>query len=272
MSGFLEGVIERAVHGSEIRPRALLPFQATAELVAFEDVVAEDRGTRRAAAGGRDARAPEVEEVADAPHPPSAPSPRPAGRRVLEGGAPREETSPRVSEEAARREEPSPRVSGERVAEGRVRGAPPEQEPRMTERIADAPRVIHEPRVVIEPRAVAPSVMERPVAPPRASAPDIETDEPAADVREAAPRIAITTRETARNSLGVPRRQLGPAESRPYVSPPAETAEPTVRITIGRVDVRALVQPAPARPAPQAERPRLSLEEYLRARNGRGER
>jgi len=43
---------------------------------------------------------------------------------------------------------------------------------------------------------------------------------------------------------------------------------PIIRVTIGRVDVRAVTQAPPARRAtPPA--PKLSLEEYLRSRGGR---
>jgi hypothetical protein len=48
-----------------------------------------------------------------------------------------------------------------------------------------------------------------------------------------------------------------------------ETAAPVIRVTIGRIDVRAVSAPAPParRQAPSA--PKLSLDEYLRSRNGR---
>lgn len=47
-----------------------------------------------------------------------------------------------------------------------------------------------------------------------------------------------------------------------------ETA-PTIKITIGRVDVRAVMPERPApRPAPAARNPALSLEEYLKQRSG----
>jgi hypothetical protein len=50
----------------------------------------------------------------------------------------------------------------------------------------------------------------------------------------------------------------------------APDTEPTVKVTIGRVEVRAILQPAPARerrapPAPKG----MSLEEYLERRHGR---
>jgi hypothetical protein len=43
---------------------------------------------------------------------------------------------------------------------------------------------------------------------------------------------------------------------------------PSIRVTIGRVEVRAVMAPAlPLRPKPKAA-PRLSLEDYLRSRKG----
>ncbi|MCX6842244.1 MAG: hypothetical protein NTX53_08190 [candidate division WOR-3 bacterium] len=48
----------------------------------------------------------------------------------------------------------------------------------------------------------------------------------------------------------------------PFIKPPAP--EPTVHVTIGRIEVRA-IQPEPARPGPSRQRsPRLSLADYLR--------
>ncbi|HEV2777780.1 MAG TPA: hypothetical protein VGX25_00110, partial [Actinophytocola sp.] len=62
-------------------------------------------------------------------------------------------------------------------------------------------------------------------------------------VRPAAPRIPV-----------VPRR--------------APVAEPTVHISIGRVEVRATAEPGAPSRAPASGRPRLSLDDYLRGRAG----
>lgn len=51
---------------------------------------------------------------------------------------------------------------------------------------------------------------------------------------------------------------------------PAQTPGPVIKVTIGRIDVRAVTPPRPPanRQSPRPE-PALSLEDYLRARNGR---
>lgn len=64
--------------------------------------------------------------------------------------------------------------------------------------------------------------------------------------------------------------------ARPAPTPPADrsrrTQRPVVRITIGRLEVRAQSASPPARPsAPRARQPALGLEEYLRRRS-RGSR
>lgn len=59
------------------------------------------------------------------------------------------------------------------------------------------------------------------------------------------------------------------------LSAPATTAipsikpePPTIRVTIGRIDVRAIASPTPPRQAPKPNIPKLSLEDYLKSRNG----
>lgn len=71
---------------------------------------------------------------------------------------------------------------------------------------------------------------------------------------------------------GQSRAMASPAAEKRAGAQPAETqAESTIRITIGRIDVRA-VAPAPAAPAPVKTKrpaPALSLDDYLKQRNGR---
>lgn len=57
-----------------------------------------------------------------------------------------------------------------------------------------------------------------------------------------------------------------PALTEPQLEAPAE---PVVRVTIGRVEIRAMVPAAPATPRPTGREPRtLSLADYLSSRNG----
>lgn len=62
------------------------------------------------------------------------------------------------------------------------------------------------------------------------------------------------------------------AAGKRVASPLSESyGSPTIKVTIGRIDVRAVTPPAPVSPAPvrvQRARPALSLDDYLKQRNG----
>ena len=62
-----------------------------------------------------------------------------------------------------------------------------------------------------------------------------------------------------------PRPQNSPAIRSPGVR--SESVAPTVHVTIGRIEVRAMPAVAPARVA-QPAKPKLSLDDYLRSRSG----
>jgi hypothetical protein len=63
---------------------------------------------------------------------------------------------------------------------------------------------------------------------------------------------------------------LEPPTSQSF-KPIGASPPPAIRVTIGRIDVRAILPPAqPARQATTPNRPRLSLNEYLKQRDGRG--
>jgi hypothetical protein len=76
-------------------------------------------------------------------------------------------------------------------------------------------------------------------------------------------------------------RTLLPASRPAYASTPpgpssarieaGATERPVVKVTIGRIEVRAVAPPVPTRPAPQRTRKLLSLDEYL-GRQSRGKR
>ena len=50
--------------------------------------------------------------------------------------------------------------------------------------------------------------------------------------------------------------------------PTAKTEPPTIQVTIGRVEVRAIAPPPSPRQPPQPSVPKLSLEDYLKSRSG----
>ena len=64
--------------------------------------------------------------------------------------------------------------------------------------------------------------------------------------------------------------RLEPAVPPPTAPLTTQAPESTIKITIGRVDVRAIMPASPApRPAPARPSPSLSLEDYLKRREGR---
>ena len=130
-------------------------------------------------------------------------------------------------------------------------------------------------------RAVLPARAARAVdwqsVPPMGEPSAVESPRP---MTEATPSV-VELDGNHLNSEFKPGEQTSPAENRqsPHASAvmaqtkPSEvkpTATPTIQISIGSVEIRA-VTPAPAlgsqRPAERRGNPRLSLEEYLRQRN-----
>lgn len=103
---------------------------------------------------------------------------------------------------------------------------------------------------------------------PRATA--VKSPESRANER---PGSTDQSRRAVRKPLAPPLQRVTRAEDSNSrageASNTGETTAPIVRVTIGRVDVRAVKAPAPhpRRETPPA--PKLSLEEYLRSRSGR---
>ncbi|HEY3268732.1 MAG TPA: hypothetical protein VGM37_17585 [Armatimonadota bacterium] len=133
------------------------------------------------------------------------------------------------------------------------------------------------PPVRPEAPTVAPlsRAVERPVPVP-AAAPDSPSrkDAPAPDPirpsRASAPALTAPAAPSPRGALAVtPHRP----DLTPRVEIPAPSSSPAVRVTIGRVEVRAVLPPAPPAPpaAPASVDTRLSLDEYLKTR-GEGQR
>lgn len=116
-----------------------------------------------------------------------------------------------------------------------------------------APNVEH----ILHDRAPQPS------ATPRATAPE-DTAPPMSGI-VAQPRMRITRQAPA---LVPAASEASPqsAQQAPVLPHP-----PTIRVTIGRILVRAMQAPSPREPRAPAPAPKLSLDEYLKARE-RGER
>jgi hypothetical protein len=91
---------------------------------------------------------------------------------------------------------------------------------------------------------------------------DIETYQPP---RVTAERNRESTREPAIQPITIEQIIL-PAKTQPRASEPAEPA--VIRVTIGRIEVRATTPPLPAAPRTRPPGPALTLDDYLKQRNG----
>lgn len=125
------------------------------------------------------------------------------------------------------------------------------------------PTIVENPSATLPNRApLAPEAVLPPAADPASKRPqDIPEKLPA---REDQPALAAP-------SVIRPRPKEPEAPAPPLRAPEADaTAGPIIRVTIGRVEVRATAPAAPAasRPAPPPRRPALSLDNYLQQRNG----
>lgn len=149
-------------------------------------------------------------------------------------------------------------------------------ERRIEQRIERTRELVHESRVTpVDPSALEISGSERQAEVRPAPAivnplPDRRPVEPSVMVIER----ASPSRERVAGPI-VPARREAPAPQAalaPRIAQPPTPAEPTYRIEIGRVIVRAETPTPPSKPAPSASaRPLTSLADYL-ARRDRGER
>ena len=83
------------------------------------------------------------------------------------------------------------------------------------------------------------------------------------------PRVtAERNRESTREPpiQPIPIEQIVPHKTRPRASEPAEPA--VIRVTIGRIEVRATTPPLPPAPRAHPRGPSLTLDDYLKKRNG----
>ena len=201
-----------------------------------------------------------LEIIEEAPAAPNVPLPPPPARAA----AP---TPPEPQPQPARVPEPPPI---------REETAPAAREQRTLEQTIE--RVHH----VLSPQAAETRPEERP-APRAAEAPPEPPAESVVEPAAVEPAVEVRERETVRVLTPPPRELLPPPPRVPPVGrrqtirtiadrqPPASPGEPsTVRITIGRVEVRAVQPPQPPpRPAPPPAPPGPTLEEFLEERERR---
>lgn len=117
-----------------------------------------------------------------------------------------------------------------------------------------APEVVEEGLSIVRPRSTA---RVEPTTPAASHAPGPESKTAA---------VPLTPPTSPLRPLAVRRRDLSePAR------PKGEPAEPTIRVTIGRVEVRAVTQPDAPQP-PARPQPEQTLAEYLREAAGRRRR
>ena len=173
---------------------------------------------------------------------------------AADGALPRRAPDRQVEAEAPSREAKAPR--GARASESAT-GLNAQARLPDPERDVPQPRSERPRAVDLDAESDAPRVV--PLADPTQSVP------PAMRVRVARPAAATPALVPA-HGLPTPRRA---AWARPTVAAPTLTstaaAEP-VRVTIGRVEVRAVFDQAPTRAPARAAPPSPSLEDYLRKR------
>lgn len=259
MSGFFENLAQRATDpAAQLQPRAASRFEAPAP-----------PPENPPAAGPADAT-PERRRRTETSPPPAS-----AAAAPNRAATPPNERAKRPAERAATSAVPEPLLR-ETIETVRVetRGAAPAPAVTTPPSAAAAQRErspefspehgpTHEPPLAADPPGP-------PVSRLRAASPNPETPAREAALRrpESAPTAPLLARAPA-SPAAVPSVGATPAAVRPAA---AETrAAPTIRISIGTVEIRG-AGPAPVttpRPAPGAPRPQLpSLEEYLVARAG----
>jgi hypothetical protein len=98
-----------------------------------------------------------------------------------------------------------------------------------------------------------------------------EAGRAALSIESSASRIVVQPRGSRRDEHYTTRAAYRSGQERPGFQSPEAPPMPTINVTIGRIEVRAL-PPTAAPPRPQkTAAPLMSLEEYMRRRNGGGD-
>ena len=150
----------------------------------------------------------------------------------------------------------APRVSNGDLSSGSpvTEDAPVQATPRLVETRAERDR-----GGGVAPRPSSPGTEDPPVEHGGILEPAKATPDPLSA------RLALPRSHQDDSSPGNAPTQTGPKEPRVATSePPA----PTIRVTIGRVEVRAITPPPPQRETPTQTSPALSLDDYLRQHKG----
>lgn len=183
--------------------------------------------------------------------------------------APPEDRRPRAAAELSvesptppaplQHDRPSPEPTDRQASTGTAREAVPERPRPEPVRAVATDSVWSEPARAdaVEPAMAA--------APTRHLEPHLEP--PLRDVpREAGAELVVLRPRQARYDATAGGRRSEPVPAQPTIPASAAASEPVVNVTIGRVEVQAIHPPAP----PARERPdtRLSLDRYLRGREG----
>jgi len=254
MSQFLSRLIARNLGTLPvIRPRIPSLYEAH-----------RDRGD--AVAMPFDAEFREVETVAVGPSAPPAeeiaePSGAPA--RQSRGAEPDSRLDSQPIEEPGERKPvmpgPAMPLPGRRLSPLRVQAAPPAQQKSLSQsRQAEERRPL--------PSSVSPAASEAPLAVDSEANIELSRTYPQRDITEPPVRRPFL------RSTGSARQPMVKPPYTNSASPRPGAEEPSIHVTIGRVDVRAVVPETPvSRPNTARSRPYLSLDDYVRQRN-RGER
>lgn len=279
MNSFLQHLVERSVSGAAepLRPRLPGRFESltTAEPRAVEPLLPEhelveearpwrapppvqaDQETESPRAASRPGRPADKEPPAPPPvalevdqQPPRQPVGERSGegeqkahvRRVYQGKREAEPKPPaRVDARSVSELPPDRRSEGERELE---RAPVPAESPRVA-----TPQPTHRSRRVDDPAALeGPAITVASEPQPRREEPEIRRP---ADVL--VPPVAPPVLQPARRSA--------------VEQPPA----PRVQVSIGRVEVRAVFAPPPAAPPRPRPAPAMSLDDYLKQRDGGGQ-
>lgn len=135
---------------------------------------------------------------------------------------------------------------------------------------------------VVAESPLQPQISSSPASQPikLASLPEPVAPSPTASPQSEAPQMADPVPVSMAIVTRLPRLEPLPPPVSPGIPPqvtPARTAlplsqpeAPTIRVTIGRIDVRAVAPPSPQPPQAKPVKPNLSLSDYLKTRQGGG--